>query len=203
MTGQPTINLRRGSGPFSRVLDVHDVKDVPLELRIEATDEERRVAAVEGDLPAIAALSARFRIQRRAGGRLEVDGELTATITQVCVVTLDRFDSEVEQAIALTFAPAVSVPAVDGRNRGRQETAAEPVARPVAIPGNDDQPDPPDPIVNDRIDLGAVACEFLQLARDLYPRKPGAAFADVIEDDGADEEPSALASALGRLKDRS
>ena len=32
---------------------------------------------------------------------------------------------------------------------------------------------PPDPIIHDQIDLGALAAEFLALNLDLYPRKPG------------------------------
>ncbi len=45
-----------------------------------------------------------------------------------------------------------------------------------------EQPDPPDPIVNGRIDLGQLAAEFLALGLDPYPRKPGVEFAPVVED---------------------
>ena len=36
--------------------------------------------------------------------------------------------------------------------------------------------DPPDPIIGGKIDLGALASEFLALGLDPYPRKPGAKF---------------------------
>ena len=36
--------------------------------------------------------------------------------------------------------------------------------------------EPPDEIVNGKIDLGAVAAEFLALGLDPYPRKPGVDF---------------------------
>jgi hypothetical protein len=39
--------------------------------------------------------------------------------------------------------------------------------------------DPPDPIMNGQIDLGALAGEFLALNLDLYPRKPGVTFEDM------------------------
>ena len=39
--------------------------------------------------------------------------------------------------------------------------------------------DPPEPIVNGAIDLGALAAEFLMLGLDPYPRKPGAVFEPV------------------------
>jgi hypothetical protein len=48
-------------------------------------------------------------------------------------------------------------------------------------------PDEPDEIVDGRIDLGALASEFLTLALDPYPRKPGAAFEPPVDpdDDGS------------------
>ena len=36
--------------------------------------------------------------------------------------------------------------------------------------------EPPDAIVDGKIDLGALAAEFLALGLDPYPRKPGASF---------------------------
>ncbi len=35
--------------------------------------------------------------------------------------------------------------------------------------------DPPDPIIDGKIDLGALAAEFFALGLDPYPRKPGVA----------------------------
>ena len=66
----------------------------------------------------------------------------------------------------------------------------------------DEQADPPDPIVDGRIDLGAIALEFLTLSLDLYPRKPGAEFADVQIGEADDAADSPFA-ALQRFKDRS
>ncbi|MCX8255413.1 MAG: DUF177 domain-containing protein, partial [Beijerinckiaceae bacterium] len=86
----------------------------------------------------------------------------------------------------------------------RREPAPREAAppRPVVVPGNDDQEDPADPIVDGKIDLGAVTLEFLTLSLDLYPRKPGVHFTDVSvgDKDEAGESPFA---ALRRLKDPS
>ena len=55
--------------------------------------------------------------------------------------------------------------------------------------GSDD--DPPDEIIGNTVDLGALAAEFLGLALDPYPRKPGAEFAALTEDPpGAPAAPS-------------
>jgi hypothetical protein len=59
--------------------------------------------------------------------------------------------------------------------------------------------DPPDPIVNGQIDLGALAAEFLALNLDLYPRKPGVMF----EAANAGAEASAIDSPFAVLRQRS
>ena len=108
--------------------------------------------------------------------------------------------------IDLLFAPQaqpVEVPLPGARSRRREPAAREmPPPRPVVVPGNDDQEDPADPIIDGKIDLGAITLEFLTLSLDLYPRKPGVHFTDVTigEKDEADESPFA---ALRRLKDPS
>jgi hypothetical protein len=56
--------------------------------------------------------------------------------------------------------------------------------------------EPPDEIVNGKIDLGAVVAEFLALGLDPYPRKPGV---DFDYKDPADAEHNTFA-ALGKLK---
>ena len=53
--------------------------------------------------------------------------------------------------------------------------------------------DPPEPIENGRIDLGAVTAEFLALGLDPYPRKPGVAFESGPGRDPADSPFAALA----------
>ena len=53
-----------------------------------------------------------------------------------------------------------------------------------------------DPIEDGRIDLGELVAETMAIELDPYPRKPGAGFADIIEDA---EKPSPF-SALSKLK---
>ena len=53
--------------------------------------------------------------------------------------------------------------------------------------------DEPDPVIDGKIDLGALAAEFFALGLDPYPRKPGAAFEQGAECAPADSPFSALA----------
>ena len=105
---------------------------------------------------------------------------LRATVTQACVVTLEEFDNQVEEPISLRFAPT-------------EEIADDPDGL-VDIEGDD----PPDPLVNGAVDLADIVGEFLALAVDPYPRKPGAVFQLPAEPPAGADSPFA---ALEKLKD--
>jgi uncharacterized metal-binding protein YceD (DUF177 family) len=140
---------------------------------VEATPEEREALARDFGLAAIHALKGTFRVagDRR---RLTVTGRVEATVTQVCVVTLDPFDSSVSEDVDVAFT----------------EAREEPLPEEMEITG-----DLPDEIVDGRVDLGSLAAEFLALGLDPHPRKPGVSFEDAPEPAG--ESPFA---ALARLK---
>ncbi len=188
-------------GPFSRPLKVREIPKDGSRPIIQARPDECAAIATDIGLPAVEALSVAYEIQRRAGGRLQVSGQLTATITQRCVVSLEDFTSDVAQAIDMSFAPEAPMDHLTDRPETRPDRHRAPERGLPPIAGNDDQVDPPDLIIDDTIDLGAIAVEFLVLSLDLYPKKPGVAFADLVDGVEGEAEPSPFA-ALARLKDR-
>lgn len=184
---------------FSRALDIKRVPEGGLDMKVTATEPERVGLAAELGLPAIAALQGTFEIGRIAGGRFRVEGRVEATVTQTCVVTLDPFESTVEQPVDLTFAPARTPRDAEG---GARHARAAPHRGAVGTVGDVDADDPPDPMYDETIDLGVVASEFLALALDPYPKKPGVQFDEVTVGDDDAPKPSAFA-ALERLRARS
>lgn len=201
---QPARDVRG----FSRPVSADDIPADGLSTAIEATPAECVAVAADLDLPAVSALSAEVDISRLSGGRLHVGGRVTARVTRVCVVTLEPFESEVAQDIDITFAPVPRAAPADAgarTSRSRWAQARTSRERPEETPHHasvEIDVDSPDPLVDGRFDLGAVAEEFLTLALDLYPRKPGVAFTDVIGGAQDEPEPSPFA-ALERFKDRS
>jgi hypothetical protein len=176
-------------GPFSRPLRIQDVPEkAALDRRIEANSEECDAIARDAGLPAVASLNATFHVRRRASGRFEVTGRVEATITQNCVVTLEPFEETLTQDISVAFA----LPS-RGDHNGRGKVVVD-----VDVL---DTEDPPDPIVGNIIDLGAVALEFLTLARDFYPKKPGVHFDGAVVGDDETPEPSTFA-VLERFRDK-
>jgi uncharacterized metal-binding protein YceD (DUF177 family) len=154
---------------FTRQLRVEPLPKNGLEESIEANEAERKALAKLNGLPGIARLTAHFRIAKWRRG-VKVEGEVQAHVTQTCVVTLEPFDTQIEEPIEVRFLP--------------------PDAK---APESDDETDAPDPLIDGRIDLGALASEFLTLALDPYPRKPGVAF-----EPSADSAPEV--TPFGRLK---
>jgi len=165
--------------PFSRKVRVDPLPAEGLNQTIEATAEERAALAAINRLPAIASLTARFALRRSGRGGAHVTGEVRADVTQVCVVTLEPFAATVDEPVDVRFAPAE---AIEKARRAKEDDAET-----VDVGGED----PPDPIIDGRIDLGALAAEFFALGLDPYPRKPGVAFDPPEDAPGGEESPFA------------
>ncbi|WP_299812322.1 DUF177 domain-containing protein [uncultured Roseibium sp.] len=144
------------------------------------------------DLEAVHDLKAEFTLKpyRKAG--LRVVGPISATITQVCVVSLEPFQSSLKLDVDRTFE------AHSGKQRKIRDLNED-----GEIEIDLESLDPPDVIVDGVLDLGAVICEELALSLDPFPRKPGVAFegGDVEADDEVTEKKPSPFAALQALKD--
>ena len=77
--------------------------------------------------------------------------------------------------------------------RCRESTQAK------AIDRRTGQEEPPEPLVGGKLDLGAIATEFLLLGIDPYPRKAGAELGPIRADDGSAQPFAALEALKKRL----
>ncbi|MGO4386223.1 DUF177 domain-containing protein [Microvirga sp. 2YAF29] len=162
-------------GPLSRLVDVRNIPPRGQEKRVDTSPEERSALAKDFGLPGIRALSGEYKLTSTAKG-IHVVGVVKASITQVCVVTMEPFDSDIAEDVEVDF--------------------AEPSGMPAEPPTDINEYEPPDEIVNGQVDLGALTAEFLALGLDPYPRKPGVDF-NHNDPAGAKDSPFA---ALGKLK---
>ncbi len=164
--------------PFSRLVRIDALPADGLSQTIEASQDERAALAALNRLPAIASLTASFTVRRSGRGGVRATGEVHAEVAQLCVVTLEPFTATVDEPVDVRFAPEAAVEA----RRTRDDDAET-----VEIGGED----PPDPIVDGKIDLGALAAEFFALGLDPYPRKPGVAFEPHEDARGGEQSPFA------------
>jgi uncharacterized metal-binding protein YceD (DUF177 family) len=166
--------------PFSRVVRVDALPREGQVVTIEANPTERESLASFYKLPAIAALTATLRLEPWGRGGARVTGAVHGALTQICVVSLEPFPATVDEAVDVRFAPQ---PAADPKSPAARETQTFSLA----------DEDEPDPVIEGRIDLGALTAEFFALGLDPYPHKPGAVFEPSAKSDPADSPFSALA----------
>jgi hypothetical protein len=165
-------------------------------IRVEAIrprGTEVVVRAEAAQLPAIAALlglvsietlEARYTLSRN-GDRVKLDGRIAARLHQACIVTLDPFPVQLDLPIQLDFTPEEEAAAFARRN-DRDDAEID-----IEVMLNED--DPPEPIIDGVIELGSITLEFLALALDPYPRKPGVSFESSAGDTGRESPFAALA----------
>ena len=163
-----------------------------LEVDIVASEAERTALAELNGLVDIPALTAKLRVRRWRGDGLEVEGEVRATVRQTCVVTLEPFDADIVEPIHLRFAP----PPEDAERRRFREPLVD--AQEIDVAGED----PPEPLIGGVVDLGAGVSEFLTLALDPYPRKPGAQFQEPAPAGDTETSPFATLRTLTPRKDQ-
>jgi uncharacterized metal-binding protein YceD (DUF177 family) len=144
-----------------------------------ADEAVRAALARAANLQNLPRLTASFDLAPSGRDGLHIEGEVSSTVIQQCVVTLEPIEQNLVEQIDLTFVPEVAP--------GSAETT---------IAG--DETDPPEPLVGGTVDLGAIATEYFLLGIDPYPRKPGAEFQPTGAGDGG-AKPFAALAALKKL----
>jgi uncharacterized metal-binding protein YceD (DUF177 family) len=178
-----TGSMTDSAHPWSVPIVVAQIPDSGLHREFEAGPAIRDAMAEVGGLREILSARASLDVTPKEGGRIHVAGRVQARIGQICVVSLDPIENEIDEVIDLIFAPPDQIP----------ELAA---LVDEAIEGDTEIPDPPEPIENGMIDLGRVATDALFLAVDPYPRKPDAVFDPPVVPPDPEDHPFAALKAL-------
>jgi Large ribosomal RNA subunit accumulation protein YceD len=170
--------------PWSVPVRLDEVPDTGLHMELEADGGVRAAVAATAGVNEVSQLTAAFDVVRHGRDGLRVVGTVSARVRQTCVVTLDPVENEIEEQVDLVFVP----PSGLGAMGSEVDLGAEAV-------------EPPEPMIDGVIDLGAVAIEFLMLGIDPYPRKPGAVF-EPPQDADAGSHPFAALAVLRSERDR-
>jgi uncharacterized metal-binding protein YceD (DUF177 family) len=157
--------MEKAQSPWSVPVTVEEIPDTGLHIEIEAPADVRAQLAKFAGVRDLPKLSIIVDLMRRGTG-VHASGQVNARVGQTCVVTLDPMESDLNEPVNLVFSPKTS----DVTSESAESS---------------DQDEPPEPLVGGKIDLGAIATEFLLLGVDPYPRKTGAEFAAVKADDTA------------------
>jgi uncharacterized metal-binding protein YceD (DUF177 family) len=142
---------RSGVSEFHRPVALDRITAHGLDLTLDATTAECAALAARMKLPAVHALSCAFHLIRESRDVVAARGYLRARVTQTCIVSLEDFETDLEEGFQVRFVPS-----------GEETDDID--------PESDDEI----PFEGNQIDLGEAAAEQLGLALDPYPRMPGA-----------------------------
>jgi uncharacterized metal-binding protein YceD (DUF177 family) len=164
--------------PWSVPVTANEVPEGGRHFDLVADEHVRAAVARLAGLRELSRFTAHFDVTRFGRDGLHVVGHVSATLGQVCVVTLEPMEGELQEPVDLTFLPqAMAAGAAD--HGGEVEVSAD---------------DAPEPLVNGLVDLGALATEFLILGINPYPRKADAQFEPPAAGDDAGNPFAALAA---------
>jgi hypothetical protein len=169
--------------PWRVPVNAMQIPEAGLHREIEADLLEREALAKVGGLRGILSAKASFDVTPESGGRFHVVGRVQARVGQICVVTLDPIENDVDESIDLILAPPEQIPDL-------AELVDEAAERDSEVP------DPPEPIMNGIIDLGRLATDALFLAIDPFPRRADAVFEPPAEPADPDDHPFAALKAM-------
>lgn len=141
---------------FSRPVDVGHLEDGEERIEtIEADADERAALARRFDIEALDRLQAEVRLIRR-GRQVIAEAHFDADLVQACVVSLDPVPAAIRHDFEQIYDP-------DVRASGEFDELID-----------IDDDDPPEPLVDETVDIGELVAEHFGLELDPYPRKPGA-----------------------------
>lgn len=168
--------------PWSVPVMVARIPDAGLQVAFEADAAQRAALAKLAGLREVLHASASFELSHSGNEAVHAVGRVRGRVGQTCVVTLEPVEADIDEAIDVMFVPA---------SQGTSATYAPP-----PIEGDEDIPEPPEPIIGGMIDLGKLAMDMLFLGIDPYPRQPGTVFVAPAIPDDPDKHPFAALKTL-------
>ncbi len=130
---------------------VADIRTVQAFRREADGDECARMSALIGNAECLS-ITAEYSIKPVDSGRYEVHGRLRARLEQTCGVTLEPMWQEIDEPIEIVFEAGA-------RASDAGDLAIDPLGD-----------DPPEPIVNGRLEIGRIVAETVASAADPFPR---------------------------------
>jgi len=173
---------------FSRPVKVSEMGKAGLEFPAEANAEELAALTKRLDVRAVNELTAQIRVQHWRKGGAHLKAQIKGSMTRNCVVSLENFEQPFEGTVDILYA--------DPRDKIHKPQMSD---SELILEAEGD--DPPDVLENDHFDAGEAIAQYLVLHLDPYPRKPGAEFKDMVEND-EESSPFSVLSGLKIVSDK-
>jgi len=146
---------------FSRVVRVAELGDEPLRLELTASEEERADLAKRFDLEGLDSLVADVSLTLLPNKDVRLDATFNAQLQQTCVVTSAPMKSKVSHKFTTTYSPDAD------EDLASDEEEFETLNTQIELP---------EPLIEEKIDIGEAVAEQFALEIDPFPRVKGTVF---------------------------
>lgn len=159
--------VQRPTDPeFSRPVEAERIGPEGYRLTVEATETERTALARRFGILRVNSLTAEVTLRPDARpGFFRMAGQLAAQIEQACVVSLEPVQEEVKLDFTRLYAQPDLI---------ETQPVPDPDDEDLADWLDPEADDPPDSLVDGKIDAGEAIAEELALGMNPYPRRPDA-----------------------------
>ncbi len=170
------MSLKKGDGEFSRIYDVSGLGRDLVRVDINPTSGELLLLRDRLKVLEVKSLSANSELQRQKKSTvIEVRIDYKTTVAQQCVATLKPVDQVIEEQFSICFS---------------EEDACDPIPEGVEVVHTLEDEDPPEAIVDGKIDVVDILAEYIALALDPYPRAEEAPEnVDVLDNEDVQDAP--------------
>ena len=146
---------------FSRIVQISELGSTPFELDISASSKECAALIERLAVDGLENLKAHVSLSLLENSDVDVSARFSACVTQPCAVTLTPVESKIKANFTITYS-----------NDVEEEIEEED----ETVEDYEPQADPPEPLIDEKIDVGAAVVEHLALEIDPFPRVKGAVF---------------------------
>jgi hypothetical protein len=163
---------------WSYLVDQGEIGATPMHKKLKAGEADLKLVAKRLEIPSVESLSSELELQRVPGNKavIHVTGILKSNVVQICGVSGVPVKNYIEEEFEGWFSDPTAYASIA---KARHEKAGK--IADVEIPILDEREDP-EPMINGKIDLGDLICQYLSLGLDPYPRAHGVVAPELSED---------------------
>lgn len=159
---------------FSRIVQLDQLVGGVLVVKLDPSQKELDALAERFDVDALSALTGKVELSLLPNDDVLMNASFQARVKQQCSVTLQPMESEVSTMFSTTYTENPDP------NWGHDEEEFEDV---------DEDIEPPEAIIDGKIDIGEAVAEQLALEIDPFPRVQDATFDGFSTDPGGENAP--------------
>ena len=156
---------------WTHICNVSGLSKAPQKLSLEPNEDERKRLAQRLGVVSVDSLVADLSMTQGTGSMIvHIKGHIKAALVQSCVVSLEPVPAAIDETFEAWFADPESAVSLTKARHERESQSGHSEVKVL------DEKDDPEPIIDDKIDLGELVTQHLSLSIEPYPHAAGVEF---------------------------